>query len=169
MQDPSAPSFINVRSPCYFIARTLARCRHCRAMTPMFALLVPPGHETLDLDDEAQDEESAVDVWRVQHQHAFLFHVEFLPASIQSRLKRMTESYRFAGPKMVDSGLANHCVSCDAMQGDHELFCEPEGAFVPTTPAAACAIHLLRVDAPFEAAVGGYADEPAFFDAMSVD
>jgi hypothetical protein len=225
MQSPSTPNDINVRSPHYLIARTLGRCWHCRAMTPLFALVVPPGHETVDLDDESADDardeghkevcggargealneafdEAADDApedvpneetddaaneetdetrdktrdeifaavtWRIAPQHAILFLIEFLPADVLDRLAAETSSYRFGRPNPPESGLVNHCTSCDSLQGDHELFCEPEGAFVPTSASSAGTIQLLRVDLPFEAAAGGYAYEPAFFDSMRMD
>jgi hypothetical protein len=55
MTDPMARSDINIRSARYFIARTEAICWHCRASTAMFAVGLPPGHEALVLDENAQD------------------------------------------------------------------------------------------------------------------
>ncbi len=50
------------------------------------------------------------------------------------------------------------------MLDDHDLFCEPEGAFLPTSHARAAAIQLLRIDEPLEAAAAGYACDPQFFE-----
>jgi len=95
MQNPVRTD-INIRSPRYLLAHTLGTCWHCRASTQLFALVVPPGHEALELDDEAQDaagdeaqsetqnetqnETLAVDIWCAATHHAFLFYIEFLPA-----------------------------------------------------------------------------------------
>jgi hypothetical protein len=49
---------------------------------------------------------------------------------------------------------------------DHELFCEPEGAFLPTSESTAAAIHLVLVDEPFETSAAGYSYEPPLLDAM---
>ncbi len=50
------------------------------------------------------------------------------------------------------------------MLDDHDLFCEPEGAFLPTSQAQAAAIQLVRIDEPLEAAAAGYACDPQFFE-----
>jgi hypothetical protein len=63
---------------------------------------------------------------------------------------------------MQGSYWANHCERCGALQEDHELFCEPEGAFLPTSPAAAATIELLSVHECLEAGAAGYAIDPAF-------
>jgi hypothetical protein len=52
------------------------------------------------------------------------------------------------------------------MLADHDLFCEPGGAFLPTTELSAGLIQLLPIDEAFEAAAAGYAHQPEFFDAM---
>jgi len=67
----------------------------------------------------------------------------------------------------MNSYWANHCEQCGNLLGDHDLHCEPEGAFMPTSEAAAKAIQLLRFDAPFAAAAVGYACEPQFFSSMN--
>jgi hypothetical protein len=40
----------------------------------------------------------------------------------------------------------NHCASCNAPLGDFYMHLEPGGAFFPTTPRAARAIRLLRLE-----------------------
>jgi hypothetical protein len=50
---------------------------------------------------------------------------------------------------------------------DHELFCEPEGSFLPTSEFNASAIHLLPLNEEMQAFAAGYAHEPQFFHAMS--
>jgi hypothetical protein len=49
---------------------------------------------------------------------------------------------------------------------DHELHCEPEGAFQPSSAADAARILLFQISEPLEAAAGGYAIEPEFFGCM---
>ena len=161
---------INIRSSRFYLARTVGTCRRCRAPTPLLALAVPPGHETLELDDEAQEEALAVDTWHLASNSAFLFFVEFIPALIWNRLEQFTQLSHFGkSAAMVGGYWANHCGRCGAQFDDQELFCEPEGAFCPTSEMAASAIHLLTVEDAFEAAAAGYAYEPQFFDAMSKD
>jgi hypothetical protein len=175
MSTPLAPPEINIRSPCYYIARTVSTCWHCRSPTSLVAIAVPPGHETLDVDDEATDDETprretAAATWSVADHSAFLFYVDFLPAAIQDRINQRLPTYRpIGGTAAADSSShwANHCESCGSQLDDHELFCEPEGAFLPTSESTASAIHLEMVDEPFETAAAGYSYEPPEFGAMA--
>lgn len=178
MQSTVSHHDINIRSPRFYLARTVGTCRRCGAPTRLFALAVPPGHETLEVDDEAQDEAQnetqngalTLDSWRIATNSAFLFFVEFIPDAIQSRLKPFTQPGRFGkSAAAVEAYWSNRCERCGSEFDDQELFCEPEGAFFPTNEFAASAIHLLCIEEAFEAAAAGYAHEPQFFDAMSKD
>lgn len=161
---------INIRSPRYFIARRLGACGHCRKPTQVFALAVPPGHQALELDADAHDEATAVDTWHVAVHGALLFYVEYLPEAVQARLKRYTQCYRFGhSDAAMGSYWANHCERCGCLLDDHELFCEPEGAFLPTSESSASSIHLLPMNEAMHALAAGYAYEPQFLDAMSRD
>ena len=69
-------------------------------------------------------------------------------------------------PAAQGSYWANHCEHCGSLQEDHDLFCEPEGAFLPVDAAWASAIELTRIDEPFAAAAAGYAYEPEYLEHM---
>jgi hypothetical protein len=177
---------INIRSPRYYIARTVSTCWHCGSPTALVAIAVPPGHETLDVDDDASDEgsdgetqhrEHPAAAWSAADHNAFVFYVDFLPAAVQERINQYQPAYRpldadaatataTATGAGSDSHWANHCEKCGCQLDDHELFCEPEGAFLPTSESTAAAIHLVLVDEPFEATAAGYSYEPPLFDAM---
>jgi hypothetical protein len=154
---------INIRASRFIVAQTLGVCGHCRKATRLVALAVPPGHMALELDDEAQDEETAVDTWRIAANHALLFHVEYLPAAVRRRLRQFASSYRLSDPA---AHWANHCGHCGASFDDQELFCEPGGAFLPPDESSAGSIHLERIDEAFEAVAAGYAYEPCFFGSL---
>ena len=49
---------------------------------------------------------------------------------------------------------------------DHDLFCEPDGAFLPTTAESAAGVILERVDEALGAGAAGYACDPQFLDSM---
>ena len=183
---------INIRSGGYFIARTEVLCWHCGLRTGVLALAMPSEHETLNLEDQVDDEgdgasdrdrvggnlgvdagdldtglETGSVPWQPAGVNAFLFYVEYLPDSVQGRLRDLSPSFRFAySDATLTSYWANHCDHCGRLLGDHELHCEPEGAFVPVSEAAAAAIELLKIEEPFEAAADGYAFEPEFFSLM---
>jgi hypothetical protein len=122
----------------------------------------------LELDDTAQAEETAVDTWRIANDNAFLFYVEYLPAGVGNRLRQFTRSYRLSDcDGTAGSYWANHCEHCGSLFDDQELFCEPDGAFLPTDESSAACIHLVPIDEAFEAVAAGYAYEPCFFSAMA--
>jgi hypothetical protein len=196
MSEVQSGADVNIRSSGYFIARTEVPCRHCGLRTRVLALAMPPEHETLDLDGQVEEEsdgagdrdsvggdlvgngganspgldtglENGSVPWQPAGVNAFLFYVEYLPDSVQGRLRDLSPSFRFAySDATLTSYWANHCDHCGRLLGDHELHCEPEGAFVPVSEAAAAAIELLKIEEPFEAAADGYAFEPEFFSLM---
>ncbi len=90
--------------------------------------------------------------------------MEGLPDEVRSRLNRLWPLFRFAHSAVTSSSYwANHCEHCGTLLGDHELHCEPDGAFMPSSETAAADIELLTIREPFEAVAAGYAVEPEFF------
>ncbi|MEP6546889.1 MAG: hypothetical protein ABJD53_05435 [Gammaproteobacteria bacterium] len=160
----------NLRSPTYYLARTYARCRYCGLSTHLMALAVPRTHETLDDDEPADDAEShqpAASAWRRLDVDAFLFYVERLSHDVRRRLQKMAPCFRPARSATTQSVYwVNHCEHCDSLLEDHELHCEPEGAFMPASEAEAAQIHLLQVPEPIEVVAAGYSPDPAFFGLM---
>jgi len=161
---------INSRSQIYFIARGWQRCECCRNMTSVVGLLVPAGHETLETDARTESDRSAAEVWERADHEAILFDVEYLPRAIQNRLRQVAPHYRVSGANAAGrSNWVNHCSCCGAQQADFDLFCEPEGAFVPISPAAAAQIRLITVHEPFEAHASGYGHAPEFLEYAQQD
>jgi len=129
-----------------------------------------PGHEVLELDDEALDDAHAMDVWEVANHAGFLFHVAYLPSDVQSRISEICPAYALDHDESGDELCwANHCEHCAATFDDQDLFCEPGGAFLPVTEADAGLIQLCNVDETIAAAAAGDAPEPPFFDSMRRD
>jgi hypothetical protein len=162
----ATPSFpdANVRSQTYYVALTSVRCPHCGRSTRLLALAMPRDHETLHADGH---DESTQGVWQRADANALLFYVEGLPGVVQRRLAQLSRFFHLAyDPGAMNSYWANHCEHCGTLLADHELHCEPEGAFMPSSQAAAQDIQLLRIQEPFAAAAVGYACEPEFFTSM---
>jgi hypothetical protein len=177
MPPPSAFTDANVRSQTYYVARTTAQCWRCGSPTCVLALALPPSHDTLEGNDTGLEEDDtsggpddaqpAPGMWQRADANAFLFYVERLPDEVQRRLHELSRSFHVAqSPATHSSYWGNHCEHCSALLGDHELHCEPDGAFAPSNEAAAANIELLEINEPFEAAVAGYALEPEFFRCM---
>ena len=150
----------NVRSPSYFVATAHVSCWHCGSPTLVLGLAMPQSHEVLD-------DELPSDVWHCAGGNAFLFYVEGLPDPVRDRLAALSPLFRRAASTVtLNSYWANHCEHCGTLLGDHELHCEPEGPFMPSSEASAAAIELLQIHEPFEAVAAGYALEPEFFGFM---
>lgn len=161
MPDNQSPPDVNVRSSSYYVARTSVRCPHCGLSTRLLALALPPDHETLD--PEAADEE----IWQRSSVNALLFYVGHLPEDVGARLRPLSQDFRLAPSDATHNCYwANHCEHCGTLLGDHELHCEPDGAFVPSSATAAGNIRLLEIGDPFEATAAGYTFEPEFFRFM---
>jgi hypothetical protein len=169
MSEISSFADANVRSKTYYVARTTVRCWHCGSSTGVLALAMPHGHEILDEDTQADAEggEPGSDAWQRATVNAFLFYVQRIPDDVRRRLNRMSQFFRLAhSAATLNSYWANHCEHCGTLLGDHELHCEPDGAFMPSSEAAAAHIQLLQIQEPCEAVAAGYAFEPEFFGFM---
>jgi hypothetical protein len=159
----------NVRSHTYYVARTHVRCWHCGLPTRLLALAMPHDHETRDGDTQADADggDPASDAWQRAAVNAMLFYVERLPDDVRDRLNWISPFFRLAhSAATLNSYWANHCEHCGTLLGDHELHCEPDGAFMPSSEAAAANIQLQQIEEPFEAVAVGYAFEPEFFGFM---
>jgi hypothetical protein len=168
MNDSSRDDSFNVRSNAYLIARAAAICPRCREETRVAALVLPPGHETRSMNDEgdetaADDPALCGDSWERAVCHAVLFYIESLPDAVRRRMQALVPMYRLA-PASQGSYWANHCERCGGIQEDHDLFCEPEGAFLPISPAAASIIEFFPINEVLDAAAAGYAVEPEFIE-----
>jgi hypothetical protein len=156
---PSDPHHeINIRSDKFLVARRRGVCMRCGESIFLIAVALPQGHMTLDPD---------ADGWETAILSAFTFYVDYLPDEIGSRLRQLSASYRLAySDETLDTYWANHCERCASLQSDHELFCEPGGAFAPINESEAAAIELTLIEAPFEASAAGYVFQPEFFEFM---
>lgn len=141
---------MNVRSRRYGIARAPAACRACGAPTPVFALVVPAGHELLE-DGE----------WTPQGECAVLFYVGRICEPVRRRLAALAPDFRLPpGDDREEPHWTNHCERCAAPASDEELHGEAGGAFVPMSPAQAGAVELVVVQEPLEADAAGYGLDP---------
>ncbi len=178
MTDSNTGVDINLRASGYFIAETTAVCRRCSRQTKVYAVVLPAGHEVLELDDElggedelVEEDTTAVDTWQVAIHPALLFHVAYLSVNAQRRLAVTSRIYASddTESKAEERCWANRCDHCGVQIDDQELFSEPGDAFVPGSDADARRIHLVAIDESIEVLAGGYAYRPEFFDAMSRD
>lgn len=145
----------NVRSSSYFIAEMQMRCSQCAQPCRVFALSLPPNHETL-VENE----------WQTVDANAFIFQVAGLSDAVSRLLfDRTADFHRTCGDDSSESYWANHCPHCAGVFSEDELHCEP-GGFMPTDALEAQAISLTKVEQAFSACAVGYALEPEFFASM---
>ena len=145
----------NLRCSSYYIAHALALCESCNHPSRVFALALPPGHE------------SRVDgVWQRIEANAFIFHVAELASPVSRLLHQAAPFFsRKWGEGQRNPYWANHCEHCGSMFNDEALHCEP-GGVMPTQPAEAEAILLCHVAEEFSADAAGYALDPEYFSLM---
>ncbi len=152
------------RAATYAILSATARCGACGDFTHVVAIAVPAAHEVF-----------AGDTWEPGSSGVRLFYVESIPASVRQRLALLAPWYRSSEPRVVafakdprdlaGRGWGNHCEHCDAPLEDHDLHCEPDGAFAAalTAVGASAETRVLRweIRAPLEVVAGGAGDDPA--------
>jgi hypothetical protein len=145
----------NIRSSRYYIAQTDAACGNCGATSRVFAVALPPDHET-PIDG----------LWQIAQAHAFVFYILELPPPVIRRLRELCGGFRVSGGKAAaDLYWANHCEHCGSRFSDDDLHCEP-GVFMPGGPDEAERIGLKHVAEEFSAVAAGYALGPEFFGSM---
>jgi hypothetical protein len=165
MTELAMPEDINIRSAAYYIASASAPCTSCRRKTRILAIALSAEHETLEIDADECGGEPAADAWQPATLGAVLFFVSYLPEAVRLRLQRLSPSFRRGRSQESDGAYwMNHCEHCGAVQDDHDLHCEPEGAFTPASAESARQIELLEVREPLAASAAGYAFEPEFFE-----
>jgi hypothetical protein len=156
---------VNNKSSRYFIACALQRCECCQNLTQVVGLVLPAGHETLEVDADSASEGLANDSWEAADGGAILFDIEYLPDTVRNRLRQLSQHYRTDVSQMTGSpSWLNHCSFCGAQQADIDLYCEPEGAFMPNSAEAAKKIWLHEVRETFAAQAAGYAYAPEFLE-----
>ncbi len=150
----------NIRAGSYYMARAVGHCAVCGATNVLVALALPEKHETLD-------PESSAGSWQTVDANAFIFFVADLSVSVQRRLHAAAANYRLRYSAETETRYwSNHCEQCGAAFSDHELHCEPGGAFAPGSEEAAARTHLYEIEAPLQASAAGYALQPEFFNRM---
>jgi hypothetical protein len=164
MSHRNSPRHINIRSAGFAVAWTDAPCRQCAKSTRVLAVVLPPQHEALVLDDE----NSAGDTWESPGCAAWLFHIESLPPPVVLRLQFLSPGFRRARSAPTQGACwVNHCANCGSLLEDHDLHCEPGGAFLPSDPQSGARIRLEVLPERLEAAAAGYSIEPHFMASMS--
>lgn len=142
-----ASTWVNLRANSYYLALSNQRCWKCKASTHLVAVGLPIGYE----------EEVEPGRWQRAPEPTLLRNIHRLSPHVVERLCAGHKGYRFAQSKSAKiSYWFNHCLHCDAKQGDHMAHSQPGGAFFPTTPEEAAGVVLVNVAEPIEVSAGGF-------------
>lgn len=159
---PVANSDIGLRSISYYIAQCSKPCWKCGEETRIFGFLLPAGVEVLEPDDEVEGRE----IWVTNDDPIFVHYVTDILDSTIARMKSFSASFRLDFSNTTqDSYWMNHCDHCGMKQGDFQIYCEPDGAFLPMDEEAASQIVLHHIDEPF-VCNGDHGFDVSYFDYM---
>jgi hypothetical protein len=141
---------MKIRADRYAIVSASASCPACARWTHVVALVAPQRHERLGEHG-----------WESVAERASLFYVTQISLSVSRRLASVCPWYRLAtaGPEAC---FANHCEHCAQPLEDHELHCEPGGAFQPRNLAEAEDLCISEVDEVLDVDASGFSHDPAF-------
>lgn len=142
----------NVRAASYFLAITSRGCWRCEAATPVFAFVLPAGHETFYVADDPAD-----DCWEVAEEPTVLSYVTDVADSVATLLRRDAPPFHLDFSQTIQSYYwMNHCEKCGAKLGDEYTFSVYGAAFKPPTAEVAAAIALKTIREPFSAHCDSY-------------
>jgi hypothetical protein len=146
----------NVRSAAYLLVQSVAVCGRCLQPTSAFSLGLLPGHER-QVDGKWESVDAGV----------LLFYVDYLPPEVILVAQELSRHFRldYSTPTGTEHWM-NHCENCGEVLEDHDLHCEPGGAFLPLDPRDAERILLVEVRESFSARVRGCSDDLPFFTSM---
>lgn len=147
----------NLRSAFYFIAQSSQQCWRCGKLTTVYGVVLPNVSECVEFYDDQPE-------WVSHNVPLVPFHITYLPGQIIRSIQSHAPNYKKAFSKTFGGNYwANHCNSCGVIQGDFNMYSEPEGAFAPFNQTQAEKIMLHHVNAPFTADAAGYQIDPEFF------
>jgi hypothetical protein len=145
-------------APSYSLARSEKSCWKCGDRTEVFCILLPAGFNK---------RQSGTADWIPVRSPAFLSYLTLLSQPVDERIKTLAPGYRMTySAKAGRSYWMNHCQRCDIKQGDFDLHCEPNGAFLPLDPTHAQRISLLQIQEAFEGSAEGISNGVDFLHCM---
>lgn len=181
-----AESEWKIRSTSYFIAENVVSCWKCGDRTRVFGLLLPSGCEAFEAvdpadvgfgdDDEYDDKvlqewlaSAESSEWVEIDEPTFLFYIQDLSNSVAEKIRGHTRNFRIDFSKTTQSSYwMNHCEQCGMKQGDFEMHCEPQGAFLPLYEKDAAGIILTQINEPFHAGPCSYGGSLDHFEHMQI-
>jgi hypothetical protein len=148
---PKPPSPPNIRAPFWYLASSMRECWRCEVPSSVFAIMLPPGYEALNIADDPAD-----DCWMDSDSSTLLSYLSDVPGSVAAQLRERAPRYRLDYSQTTHSFYwMNHCEHCQAKLGDFETMQEP-GTFYTYDATGPKNLVLTQIDEPFAAACGSY-------------
>ncbi|WP_438858520.1 hypothetical protein [Achromobacter spanius] len=153
----------NVRAPAYYVLQATHACRHCQRATPVFALALPPDHESTEADIELEEDGDSLGLsptafhdwlfspaqWQRIAGPALISQVGMVAASVAHTLNQTAPTLR---PDPDRQGQwTNFCDHCQRAVWEGDLYPTVGQAFCPKDDAAAAHMTVHVVNAPFAA------------------
>jgi hypothetical protein len=150
------PERPNVRAPRWFLAMSTRTCWRCDASSRVYAIVLPPGYEALNVGDDPADD----DYWERGANSTLLSYLVAVAVLVAAQLRRLAPRYRVDYSQTAHSFYwMNHCEHCEAKLGDFETM-EESGTFYGPDHAfevGGCrSIDLREIGEPFAGSCGSY-------------
>lgn len=153
----------NLRASSYYVLQATHCCAQCGGSTPVFALAVPPDHESTEADLELDEDGDSTGLdpvafhewlfspeqWLRIEGPALLSQVGILSAPVVRTLHALAPTMR-QNP-FRNGQWTNFCAHCDNPVWEGELYPTPGQPFCPKDDAAAAQITVHAVDEPLSA------------------
>ena len=147
----------NIRAPRWFLATSARECWRCGGRSCVFAIVLPPEHEALMVEDDPAD-----DYWERGWSSTLLSYVVDVAEPVAARLRRVAPRYRVDYSQTTHSFYwMNHCEHCDAKLGDFETMEEPGtfyGCDLTFEVGSPRAVDLCEIAEPFTGSCGGHTE-----------
>ena len=88
----------NVRAHSYLIAAASLACWRCAGISQIHGFALPPGHETLEVDDDSGEE-----CWESNDEATLLCYLEFVVPDAIEAIRRRSTCYRYAYRRRTQS------------------------------------------------------------------
>jgi hypothetical protein len=153
----------NLRAPSYYVLQATHCCAQCGESTPVFALAVPPDHESTgaDIELDADGDSTGLDPmafhewlfgreqWQRIEGPALLSQVGTLSAPVVRTLQALAPTVRQNSDR--NGQWTNFCEHCGSPVWEGALYPTPGQPFCPKDDAAAAQITVHAVDEPLSA------------------
>ncbi|MDN5476818.1 MAG: DUF5710 domain-containing protein [Chryseobacterium sp.] len=119
---------IIVRSP-FYIAENTRDCYKCGDTTPVIALAA---EKYYSLEHQDNDDGEDFEEWIFSAEFSFFSTPTYLNKEVTSLLNLKYPYYKIGYSRTFGGKYwANHCIHCNALQGDFHMHSEPGGEFYP--------------------------------------